>query len=91
MATRVNIPTPLRPYAEGHSVVALEGGTIDEILIALARQFPKLHTHLLDERGELRPFINVYLNTADIRYLQKQQTPIKQGDVIWIVPSVAGG
>jgi molybdopterin converting factor small subunit len=91
MTTKVNIPTPLRPYTEGHSVVNLEGQTIDDILIALARKFPRVHTHLLDEKGELRAFVNVYLNTADIRYLQKQQTLIKPGDIIWIVPSVAGG
>jgi molybdopterin synthase sulfur carrier subunit len=91
MSTKVHLPTPLRPYADGQASVLLEGRTVGDLLIHLTREYPRLHTHLLDERGELRGFINVYLNTEDIRYLQNQQTPVKPGDEIRIVPSVAGG
>ena len=91
MTIRVYIPAPLRPYAEGFSVIALDGDTVSEVLVALTKKFPKLHTHLWDERDELRSFINVYLNTFDIRYLQQQKTTINSGDEIRIVPSVAGG
>jgi adenylyltransferase/sulfurtransferase len=91
MAHRVLIPTPLRPYTGQQDAVELEGGTVGEILSALTSQYGDLRRHLYADDGKLRHFVNVYVNDDDIRYLEREATPLKSGDVISIVPSVAGG
>lgn len=91
MAIRVFIPAPLRPYTEGQAAVTLNGSTVDEILARLTSQFPYLKTHLFDDTGKLRSFVNIYVNEEDIRYLQHGDTAVRDGDEIRIVPSVAGG
>lgn len=91
MPSTLLIPAPLRLYTGGHEKLTLSGETVGELLQKLATQFPLLRTHLFDERGEIRSFINVYLNQEDIRYLNRQQTLVEEGDQIRIVPSVAGG
>lgn len=91
MAIKVFIPAPLRPYAEGNAAVTLDGSTVAEILANLASQFPYLKTHLFDDTGKLRSFVNVYINEEDIRYLQRGDTEVQDGDEIRIVPAVAGG
>lgn len=91
MAVKILIPTPLRPYAGNNPDVAVEAGTIDEALTKLTSQFPELRKHLYNEAGALRSFVNVYVNEEDVRYLQHGSTSLKAGDVISIVPSVAGG
>ncbi len=91
MAHRVLIPTPLRPYTGQKDAVDAEGGTVGEVLSSLTSQHAELKRHLYADDGKLRHFVNVYVNDDDIRYLQRDATVLKPGDVISIVPSVAGG
>jgi molybdopterin/thiamine biosynthesis adenylyltransferase/rhodanese-related sulfurtransferase/molybdopterin converting factor small subunit len=91
MATRILIPTPLRPYTDKKDAVEAEGKTVGELLADLTKRHSGLKPHLYNEQGKLRSFVNVYVNDEDIRYLQKEQTPVSPGDTISIIPSVAGG
>jgi molybdopterin/thiamine biosynthesis adenylyltransferase/rhodanese-related sulfurtransferase/proteasome lid subunit RPN8/RPN11/molybdopterin converting factor small subunit len=89
--TRILIPTPLRAYTDKQAAVDAAGGTIAEALGDLTTRFAELRQHLFTPDGRLRSFVNVYVNDEDIRYLQREATPLKAGDVVSIVPSVAGG
>ena len=91
MANKILIPTPLRPFTGKQDAVEVDGGTIGELLTNLTAKYEGLKPHLYNEQGKLRSFVNVYLNDDDIRYLQKEQTPVKPGDTLSIIPSVAGG
>jgi molybdopterin converting factor small subunit len=91
MATKILIPTPLRPYTDKQEAVEANGATIAELLADLTNKHAGLKAHLFNEHGKLRSFVNIYLNDEDIRYLQKEQTPVAAGDTISIIPSVAGG
>jgi adenylyltransferase/sulfurtransferase len=91
MATRILIPTPLRPYTDKKDAVEAEGSTVGELLADLTKKHGGLKAHLYNEQGKLRSFVNVYVNDEDIRYLQKEQTPVSADDTISIIPSVAGG
>ena len=91
MSNKVLIPTPLRPYAGKQDVVEVDGKTVGELLVNLTSQYADLRKHLYTEEGRLRSFVNVYVNDDDIRYLDREQTLLKPGDTISIVPSVAGG
>jgi len=91
MATTIHIPTPLRPFTDKKESVEASGGTVGELLADLTRRYEGLRRHLYTDEGRLRNFVNVYLNDEDIRYLQREQTPVKPGDSLSIVPSVAGG
>ena len=91
MATKILIPTPLRPYTDKKDAVDAEGATVGELLADLTKKHAGLKGHLYNDQGKLRSFVNVYVNDEDIRYLQKEQTPVKPGDTISIIPSVAGG
>ena len=91
MATKILIPTPLRPFTDKQDAVEVDGATVGELLADLTTQARGLKAHLYNEQGKLRSFVNVYLNDEDIRYLQKEQTPVKPGDTLSIIPSVAGG
>ncbi len=88
---KVMIPTALRQYADKQDVVELGGGTVGEVLSALTARHDELRRHLYNDEGRLRSFVNVYVNDEDIRYLEKDATPVKEGDTITIVPSIAGG
>jgi molybdopterin converting factor small subunit len=88
---KILIPTPLRPYAEKKDVVEVAGSTAGQVLAALTSRYPDLRRHLYTDDGKLRAFVNFYLNDEDIRYLQQENTPVKEGDTLSIVPSIAGG
>ena len=88
---KVLIPTPLRQYAGKQDTVELQGSTVGEVLSALTTQHPDLRKQLFSDEGKLRSFVNVYLNDEDIRYLEKDATPVRDADVVSIVPSIAGG
>ena len=88
---RILIPTPLRQFAEKNDGVELTGATVGEVLGALTSRFPDLKKHLYNDEGKLRSFVNVYLNDEDIRYIGKEASPVKEGDTLSIVPSIAGG
>src|SRR5437762_6725781 len=91
MATKILIPTPLRPFTDKKDAVEAEGKTVGELLTDLTTKHSGLKAHLYNDQGKLRSFVNIYVNDEDIRYLQKEQTPIKAGDTVSIIPSVAGG
>jgi MoaD family protein len=91
MAVKVIIPTPLRAYTGKQESVELQAATVGEALQTLANRFEELKKHLYAEDGRLRSFVNVYVNDEDIRHLQKDQTRLREGDIISIVPSIAGG
>jgi adenylyltransferase/sulfurtransferase len=91
MPNTIHIPTPLRPFTDKQEAVQVNGATVGELLADLTTRHSGLRKHLYTDEGRLRNFVNVYLNDEDIRYLQKEQTPVKPGDTLSIVPSVAGG
>jgi molybdopterin synthase sulfur carrier subunit len=91
MATKVRIPTPLRKLTNDEELVEVKPGTIGDAIAELQTRYPGIKERLVDEKGEVRRFVNVYVNEEDIRFLQNQQTPIKDGDEISIIPAIAGG
>jgi molybdopterin synthase sulfur carrier subunit len=91
MSVTVRIPGPLRKITEGADKVQMEGENLAQLIAGLEAQYPGMQERLLDENGELRYFVNLYLNNEDIRFLDGLKTAIKSGDEISIVPAVAGG
>ena len=91
MAVKVMIPTPLRAYAGKQESVDILATTVGEALKGLTDQYADLKKHLYSDDGRLRSFVNVYVNDEDIRYAQRDQTPVRDGDTVSIVPSIAGG
>src|SRR5881398_2869357 len=88
---KILIPTPLRPYTDKQDAVDASGATVGELLADLTRRHSGLKAHLYNDQGKLRSFVNIYVNDEDIRYLQKEQTPVAATDTVSIIPSVAGG
>jgi adenylyltransferase/sulfurtransferase len=88
---KIVIPTALRQYAGNTAAVDVAGATVGEVLISLTSQHPDLKKHLYDTNGKLRSFVNVFVNDEDIRHQQLENTPIKEGDDISIIPAIAGG
>src|ERR1700690_1783564 len=88
---KILIPTPLRQFADKKDSVQLAGSTVGEVLKSLTSEYADLRRHLYNDEGKLRSFVNVYVNDEDIRYLSKEATPLKDGDTVSIVPSIAGG
>ncbi len=91
MAIKVRIPTPLQKVTQNKAEVEATGGTVREILDSLDKSYSGLKDRLYDEKGQLRRFINFYVNDEDIRFLQGENTAVKDGDEISIVPAIAGG
>ena len=91
MPHTVHIPTPLRQYTDKLDSVQIGGATVGDALAQLTTTYPELKRHLYNEQGKLRHFLNISVNDEDIRYLQKEQTPLGENDTISIIPSVAGG
>lgn len=87
----VRLPTVLRPAANGQSEVSIAGDTVGAVVNSLVAEYPGLKNNLLDDAGQLRKFVNVYVNDEDIRFLDKLDTPVKEGDEVAILPAVAGG
>jgi sulfur-carrier protein len=88
---KVRIPTPLRPMTGGKSEVDIQGSSIAEIIDNLGTAHPGIKERLYDEKGEIRRFINIYVNEEDIRFLTGKDTPLKDGDEVSIIPAIAGG
>ena len=86
---KILIPTPLRQYSDKQDAIEVTAATIGQALDQLTAKHPDLRRHLYNDDGKLRAFVNVYLNDEDIRYLQKENTPVKEGDTVSIVPSIA--
>ncbi len=91
MSVTIRIPTPLRRVTDGVDKVEVEGNTLSEAIDALEAQFPGVQERLMDETGELRHFVNIYVNGEDVRFLDGLGTSIKSGDEVSVVPAVAGG
>lgn len=88
---KVRIPTPLRPMTGGKGEVETHASDIQSLIASLNGQFPGLKDRVCDEKGEIRRFVNIYLNEEDIRFMQGKDTPLKDGDEVSIVPAIAGG
>jgi len=91
MAKKVRIPTPLRKLTNNEEIVEVEGATIGDAITELQSRYPGIKERLVDDNGEVRRFVNVYVNEEDIRFLQNQATPLKDGDEVSIIPAIAGG
>lgn len=87
----LRIPTPLRSYTKGLSEVHVAGTTVGEAMLNFVEQYPTMQPHLYNRRGELRPFVNLFLAENNIRDLQGLSTPLKNDDRILLIPSIAGG
>ena len=91
MAVKVKIPTPLRNLTQNLDTVEAESGALSSVVETLESQFPGMRERLLDEGGEIRRFVNIYVNGEDVRFLSGLTTDLKDGDEVSIVPAVAGG
>ncbi len=91
MALRVLLPTALRYLAGNQDEIELSGANVGEVMLGLVERFPELRKHLYNEEGKIRNFVNIYVNDEDVRYLREEKTLVKEGDVVSIVPSIAGG
>ena len=91
MSIKVRIPTPLQKLTNNQGEVQCEAKDINELLAGLEKQYPGIKERLCDAEGKLRRFVNVYVNEEDIRFLQGQETALKSGDDISIIPAIAGG
>ena len=91
MAIKVRIPTPLQKLTRDLDVVECSGKSVKELVDDLEKRFPGIKERLCDEKGKVRRFINIYVNDEDIRFLQMDSTPLKDGDEISIIPAIAGG
>jgi molybdopterin converting factor small subunit len=90
MPVRIHIPPPMRQQTDGHAVVDVEATTIQGALDDLGRKYPGV-TQRIFENGQVRRFVNIFLNDEDIRYLENLATPVKSGDELSVIPAVAGG
>ena len=88
---KVRIPTPLRPLTKGQGEVESNGSSVTEMIDNLEASHPGMKERLCDDKGELRRFVNVYVNEEDIRFLKGKDTLLKDGDEVSIVPAIAGG
>ena len=91
MSIKVRIPTPLQAITENQAEVEGSGNNVKEVLASLIEKYGDLKDRLYDESGQLRRFINFYVNDEDIRFLDGENTPTKDGDEISVVPAIAGG
>jgi len=91
MPKKVRIPTPLRKLTNNEELVEVNAATIGGAIAELQTRFPGIKERLVDEQGAVRRFVNVYVNEEDIRFLQNQETALKEGDEVSIIPAIAGG
>jgi molybdopterin converting factor small subunit len=91
MAVEVRLPTLLRAHTEGVGTLESNGATVGEVFLEIVAAHPGLQGQLIDETGSLHKFVNVYVNDDDVRYLDRLDTKLAAGDVISILPAVAGG
>jgi len=88
---KVRIPTPLRKLTNDEEIVEVNANNVGAAIVELQSRYPGIKERLVDETGAIRRFVNVYVNEEDIRFLQNQDTPLKNGDEISIIPAIAGG
>ena len=90
MVVEVRVPSMLQKFTEGEKVVEVASGTVGEMLSTLEETYPGIGEQLLED-GQLRRFVNLFLNDEDVRFMQEMETPLQDGDVIAILPALAGG
>lgn len=91
MPVTVRIPTPLRKFTEEKDSVSVSGKTVKEVIENLVKKYPELKPHILDQNGEVRRFVNLFLNDRDIRFLGGVNAEVKDGDQLALIPAIAGG
>ncbi|MBN8246482.1 MAG: MoaD/ThiS family protein [Verrucomicrobia bacterium] len=91
MPVTIRIPTPLRKLTQDQELVQVAPGTVGSAIAELQSRFPGIQERLVDDVGQVRRFVNVYVNEEDIRFLQNNDTPLKDGDDVSIIPAIAGG
>lgn len=91
MAIKIRIPTPLQKLTQNKGEVEADGKTVSELIGDLERRYPGIKERICDENGKVRRFVNLYLNDEDIRFLSQEETAVKDGDEISVVPAIAGG
>ena len=91
MPKKVRIPTPLRKLTNNEELIEINAATVGDAINELQSRYPGISERLVDEKGEVRRFVNVYVNEEDIRFLKNRDTALKDGDEISIIPAIAGG
>lgn len=91
MAVQVHVTSVIQKVVNGQRELAVDGGTVAEVIANIERRYPGFRAQLMDEQGELHRFVNIYLNDEDIRYMQGAQTKLSDGDRVAILPALAGG
>ena len=91
MSVKVRIPTPLQKLTNDQEEVELKAASVRELIDGLEKKYPGIKARLCDETGNVRRFVNIFLNEEDIRFLNKEGTPLKDGDEVSIIPAIAGG
>lgn len=91
MSIQVRIPTPLQKLTNNQAEVKAQGASIKELIDDLEKNFPGFKDRICDEKGKIRKFINIYVNEEDVRFLQQDETPLKDNDEVSIIPAIAGG
>ena len=91
MSITIRIPTPLQKLTQNQAEVKANGANIRELIEDLEKKFPGIKERIYDETGEIRRFINIYVNEEDVRFLQQDATPLKDGDEVSMIPAIAGG
>lgn len=91
MSIKVLIPTPLQKFTKDQATVECDASSISDLLNSLDQSCPGIKARLCDDQGQLRRFVNLYVNSEDIRFLEGANTPLKEGDEVSIVPAIAGG
>jgi sulfur-carrier protein len=91
MTKKIRIPTQLRKLTNNEEIIEVQAASIGEAIAELQSRYPGIRERLVDDNGEVRRFVNLYVNEEDIRFLKNQQTPLKDGDEVSIIPAIAGG
>ena len=91
MSVKVRIPTPLQKLTQEKPEVEINGRNIRDVIDQLDKSYPGIKQRICDENGNVRRFVNIFLNEEDIRFLKKEETAVKDGDEVSIVPAIAGG
>lgn len=91
MQATVRVPTPLQKLTKNQAKVKVSSANIRELIEDLEKRFPGIKERICEETGKIRRFINIYVNEEDVRFLQQEETPLKDGDEISIIPAIAGG
>lgn len=91
MAIKVRIPTPLQKLTQDKAEVEVSATSVGGVIKALEQNYPGIQQRICDEQGKVRRFVNIFLNEEDIRFLKKEETSVKDGDEVSIVPAIAGG